>query len=330
MIAFISLCYASLYVLIFNKLGLLKKTVGNICAFAGVGVVIIGAIVFMWYTFSPISADARMFRYIIPIVPNVRGEVVDVPIQAFQKLQRGDTLFQIDPQPYEIAVSQLVAQVQRHEADLRLAEINLQRAVKLLEMQGAAQVDVDIWTANVDAARAAIDGAQAQLENALWQLEETTVTAPFAGYVVNLQLRPGNVVTTVPLASSLAFVSDEANPIMASFSQSAVRHIKVGNGADVVFSNVPGQTFSGTVSRVVAAGSQAQMTASSQLPSFTGAPVTDRWGVLIELDDKEFAKQLQQGAGGTVAIYTDKGKPVHVISKVAMRMSAWLGFLTSP
>jgi multidrug resistance efflux pump len=216
MIAFISLCYASLYVLIFNKLGLLKKTVGNICAFAGVGVVLIGAIVFMWYTFSPISGDARMFRYIIPIVPNVRGEVVDVPIQALQKLERDDTLFQIDPEPYEITVSQLEAQVRRYQADLRLAEINLQRATKLLEVQSAAQIDVDIWTANVDAARAGIDEVQAQLDNARWQLKETTVRAPFAGYVVNLQLRPGNVVTTVPLASSMAFVSDEANPIMAS------------------------------------------------------------------------------------------------------------------
>lgn len=330
MIAFISILYASLYLLIFNKLGLLKKTVGNISAFAGVGVAMIGAIVFMWYTFSPISGDARMFRYIIPIVPNVRGEVVDVPIQALQNLQSGDTLFQIDPEPFEIAIRQLDAQVRRHEADLRLAEINLERAEKLLKVQGAAQVDVDIWTANADAARAAIDSAQAQLDNARWQLKETTVTAPFAGYVINLQLRPGNVVTTVPLASPMAFVSDEINPILASFSQSAVRHIKVGNSADVVFRNIPGQTFTGTVSRIIAASGQSQMMASGQLPALTGAPVTDRWGVKIDLDDDEFARHLPQGTAGTVAIYTDKGKPVHVISKVAMRMSAWLGYLTSP
>jgi len=330
MIAFISLCYASLYVVIFNKLGLLKKTVGNICAFIGVGVVIIATIIFMWYTFSPISADGRMFRYIIPIVPNVRGQVVEVPIQALQKLERGDTLFQIDPEPYVIAVSQLKAQVQRHEADLRLAEINLQRATKLLEVQGAAQVDVDIWTANVDAAIASIDSAQSQLENALWQLDETTVKAPYHGYVVNLQLRPGNMVTTIPMASSLAFVSDEINPVLASFSQSAARHIKVGNAADIVFSNIPGKTFSGKVARIIPAGSQAQMTASGQLPFLTGAPVTDRWAVAVELDDIEYAKRIKQGAAGTVAIYTDKGKPVHVISKVAIRMSAWLAFLTSP
>jgi multidrug resistance efflux pump len=330
MIAFITICYASLYILIFNKLGLLKKTVGNICAFAGMGVVMIGAIVFMWYTFSPISSDARMFRYIIPIVPNVRGEVIDVPIQALQQLQKGDTLFRIDPEPFEITERQLQAQVKVHEAEKRLAEVNVERAKKLLEVQAAAQIDLDTWTANRDKAEAAIESTQAQLENARWQLQETTVDAPHAGYVVNLQLRPGNVVTTVPLASPLAFVSNESNPILASFSQSSVRKIAVGDEADVVFSNVPGETFSGEVIRIVAFGSQAQLSASGQLPTLTGAPSSDRWGVLIELDDQEFARQLPQGAGGTVAIYTQKGKPVHVISKVAMRMSAWLGYLTSP
>jgi hypothetical protein len=58
--------------------------------------------------------------------------------------------------------------------------------------------------------------------------------------------------------------------------------------------------------------------------------VTDRWGVAIELDDQEVARSLPQGTGGTVAIYTQSGKPVHVISKVAMRMNAWLAYLTSP
>ncbi len=149
MIAFISICYASLYILIFNKLGLLKKTAGNICAFAGVGVVMIGAIVFMWYTFSPISADARMFRHIIPIVPNVKGQVVDVPVEALKPLQEGDVLFQIDPEPYEISVRQLEAQVQRAEAEWRLAKINRDRAEKLVQVQASAQVELDIWTANL-------------------------------------------------------------------------------------------------------------------------------------------------------------------------------------
>jgi hypothetical protein len=33
------------------------------------------------------------------------------------------------------------------------------------------------------------------------------------------------------------------------------------------------------------------------------------------------------GVGGTVAIYTDEGKPVHIISKVAIRMKKWLSYV---
>ena len=330
MIAFISICYALLYVLIFNKLGILKKTIGNIAAFAGVGVVLIASIVFMWYTFAPISSDARMFRFIIPIVPNVRGEVVEVQVQPNTPLKRGEVLFQIDPEPFEINVRQLEAQVARHQAERRLAQVNVERAENLLQVQSAAQIDVDTWTANRDIADAAIQSAEAQLDNARWQLGETTVTAPYDGYVVNLQLRPGGVVTTIPLASPMAYVSTESSMVLASFSQSAVRRIAVGDAADVVFTNVPGRTFSGTVERIVGASSGSQFAASSQLPTLTGAPANDRWAVLVDLDDKEFAQQLAQGAGGAVAIYTSAGKPVHVISKVAVRMKAWLGYLTSP
>ena len=330
MIIFISICYSSLYFLIFNKLGLLRKTPGNISAFAGVGVVIIGTIVFAWYTFSPVSSDARMFRYIIPVVPNVRGEVVEVPIKGAEPLQAGDTLFRIDPEPFEIVVRQREAQVQRFEAEYRLAEVNMKRAERLLETQAAAQLDLDTWMAQRDMAAAARAEANAALDDARWQLQETVVKAPYDGHVVSLQLRPGNVVTTMPAASPLAFVSTETNTILASFSQSAIRKVAVGDGAEIVFSNIPGQTFAGEVVQVVQLSSEAQLTASGQLPTFTGAPVGDRWLVLVELNDFEEARAIPQGAGGSLAVYTQSGTPVHVISKVALRMNAWLGYLTSP
>ena len=330
MIAFISICYAALYLLVFNKLGLLKKTAGNISAFAGVGVALIAAIVFMWYTFSPLSGDARLFRYVIPIVPNVKGRVVEVPIEATQPVEQGATLFRIDPTPYEFAVRQLEAQVERQEAEWRLASVNVERGKQLVKSQAAAQVDLDIWIAKLDAAAAAIEGSKAQLDNARWQLQETEVTAPYSGYVVNLQVRPGNFVTSVPMASSMAFVSDEVNPIVASFSQSAIRRIAVDDPIEIAFKTIPGQVFSGKVGRVVRVSGDSQLAASGELPTLTGKPADGRWAVLMELDDQDLARGLPQGAGGTVAVYTDAGKPVHVISKVALRMQAWLGYLTAP
>ncbi|MEM1112235.1 MAG: efflux RND transporter periplasmic adaptor subunit [Pseudomonadota bacterium] len=331
MIAFICICYGGLYFLIFNKLGLLKKSPGNISAFVGVGVAIVAGIVFMWYTFAPMSSDARAFRYIIPIVPNVKGQVVDVPIKPLEPLKAGDTLFQIDPAPYAFSVAQLRAQIDRHKAEKTLADVNVARAQELLKVQAAARVDLDNWIAQRDIAVASIASAQAQLDNAQWQLAETTVKAPAEGHVVNLQLRPGNFVTSVPLASSLAFVVTGTNEVLASYSQSAIRRITVGDAAEVSFNHMPGETLAGTVVRIVEFGAQSQLTASGQLPTLTGAPVTDRWAVVVELDgDNLQAQELPQGAGGTMAVYTQYFPPVQIISRVAIRMAAWMAYLTSP
>lgn len=330
MIVFIAICYSALYVLIFNKWALLKKSTANISAFSGVGVVLIASIVFCWYTYSPISADARVFRYIVPIVPNVKGQLVDVQVKGMQPLKKGDLLYRIDPAPFEFTVRQLQAQLEQQQAQLRLAQINVKRAEELVAKQAASQIDLDKWTAERDAAIATIDATQAQLDNAHWQLAETQVNAPADGYAVNVQLRPGSFVTTVPAGSSLAFVSTENTELVASFSQSAIRRIELGNEIEVVFNSIPGQVYGGVVTTLSKAGAQSQLGASSQLPSFTGAPVTDRWVVRISLDDVALASQLPQGAGGTIAVYTNAGKPVHIISRVALRMSAWLAYLTSP
>ena len=65
--------------------------------------------------------------------------------------------------------------------------------------------------------------------------------------------------------------------------------------------------------------------------TMTGQPENSRWAVAIEFDDPAEAETIPQSAGASIiAVYTQKGKPVHIISKVVMRMNAWMGYLTSP
>ena len=207
MIAFISLCYASIYILIFNKFKLLPKTTPNVSAFIGVGVVLIASIIFAWYTFAPMSSDARVTRYIIPIVPNVKGQLIDVSVTHMQRVNKGDLLYQIDPAPYQHKVDELTARIEQQSAERDLNRANLERARELVAKKAASQYEQDIWEAKYAASSAAIAATEATLENARWQLNETTVLAPANGFPVNVQLRPGSYVTSMPAASALAFVS---------------------------------------------------------------------------------------------------------------------------
>lgn len=331
MIALLSLIYDSFYFLFFKKLKWFAESVRNISVFVCIGVVLIGAIVYAWWTFAPTTADGRAFQYVIPIVPNVSGQVVEVPIDGIAVLKKGDILFKIDPTPYQFTVDQLAASIDQAEAQKRLAEIEVERAQGLVRAAAGAQSQLDQWNAQLASTNASIASLSAQLGKAQWQLDETVVRAPHDGFVFNLQLRPGNYVTSMPVASPMSFVSTEIQPVLASFSQSAIRYINVGDEVEMVFRSRPGKVYAGRVGRIARGSGSSQLTATSQMPVFTGQPENARWAVLLEFDDPEEAKSLPQSAGASIiAVYTQKGKPVHIISKVVMRMNAWLGYLTSP
>jgi len=325
MIAFISLIYASFYLLFFNKLKLFEKSGRNITVFVGVGVILIAAIVFSWWSFAPTSADARVFRFVIPIVPNVKGPVIDVPVEPLVKLQKGELLFQIDPEPYQYRVDQLKASIEQAKAQKRLAEIQVDRARGLVKASAGAQSELDRWNAELAIADASIANFVAQLNTAQWELDSTSVRAPDTGTIINLQLREGGYVTSIPAMASMTFVSDYGPLVIASVSQSASRYIQLGDPIEIVFTFMPGKVFSGTVNGIARMSGGTQLAPSGQLPTMTGQPETGRWAVRAELQDSALTKRLPQSAAGTMAIYTDRGKPFHIISKVVMRMQAWLG-----
>jgi len=331
MIALLSLIYGSFYILFFKKLKLFAESVRNISVFVGIGVVLIGAIVYAWWTFAPTTVDGRVFQYVIPIVPNVAGQVIEVPIEGTQQVGEGDVLFKIDPTPYQYKVDQLSASIKQAEAQKKLAQIEVERARGLVKASAGPQSQLDQWNAQLAATEASITSLTAQLGDAQWRLDETTVRAPSDGYAYNLQLRPGYYVTSIPLASSMSFVSDDTHKIISSFSQSAIRYINVGDAAELVFRSKPGKVYAGKVIRIARASGTSQLSASSQLPTFTGQPESGRWAVIFELDNEAEKEELPQSAGASIiAVYTQKGKPVHIISKVVMRMNAWMGYLTSP
>ena len=240
MIAFISLIYASFYFLVFGK-GWIQKSARNISIFVGIGVVMIGAIIFMWLTYAPTTADGRTFQYVVQIVPNVAGPVTEINADALVPLKKGDVLFKIDPTPYQASVDQLEASIKRTQAQMRLAEIQVERSEGLVKRSAGPQQELDTWVATRDEAAAGIASFEAQLGNARWQLEQTIVRAPSDGYVINRQIRPGTRVTTLPGMAPMTFVSTEGTQILASMSQSAVRYVRPNDTVEVVFSTRSGR-----------------------------------------------------------------------------------------
>lgn len=71
---------------------------------------------------APSSADVRVIKYVVQVIPQVRGRVIEVPAEGNRPMKKGDVLFRIDPTPYELEVKALEAQLAESEGsanDLR-------------------------------------------------------------------------------------------------------------------------------------------------------------------------------------------------------------------
>src|SRR5512139_435966 len=98
--------------LIFFKFKWLPWTTTSQVTVAVIPIVALTVLILCLNVFAPSSSDVRVFKYTIPIVSQVRGRVVEVPVEEGNRLvKKGDVLFRIDPTPYQLTVNSLMAQL---------------------------------------------------------------------------------------------------------------------------------------------------------------------------------------------------------------------------
>jgi multidrug resistance efflux pump len=256
------------------------------------------------------QGKALVYRNAVAIVPNVAGEVVDVPVAANAALKSGDVLFRIDPTQFD-------AQVKAVESQLKLSTIRLDQMTTLFERDAGRRFDVEQRQSEVDQLKA-------QLETARWNLDKTTVRALADGYVTNVALRSGaRVGSTAPV---MAFIDTSSTNIVIEIDQIDARYVASGQNVEIAFKFAPGRVFTGKVESVLqaVASGQTQVSGEAVMPKgITTVPFVAR----VALDDVEFARKLPAGATGTAAIFTDHVTVSHMIRRVLLRQVAILDYV---
>src|SRR5215468_3596555 len=112
--------------LIFIKLKWLPWNIGTQVTVVIIPVVGLSATILALNIYAPSSSDVRVFKYTVPIVSQVRGRVIEVPVsEGNRPVKKGDVLFRIDPTPYQLTVNQLQAQLANAEAQQRQLDESL-------------------------------------------------------------------------------------------------------------------------------------------------------------------------------------------------------------
>lgn len=162
-------------------------------------------------------------------VAEVRARVAGIVLKRhFEEgadIQEGDTLFTIDPAPFEAELSRAQGELASAEAELFEADKLVKRYQSLLHTEAVSKHDFDTAQARLRRAQAARQAAQAQVQTARLNLDYATVKAPISGRIGRALVTEGALVgqgEATPLA-----VIQQLDPVYADFRQPVVEVVRL-------------------------------------------------------------------------------------------------------
>jgi RND family efflux transporter MFP subunit len=185
-----------------------------------------------------------------------------VSVRLGDRVNRGQTIATVEDREIQEQVNQAkasfdvsAATIRQREADLRLAQTNLDRSRNLYERQLIPKQTFDdtdsryqAAVAQLDLARAQYAQTQARLDELKINLSNTKITSPVSGFVGKRVLDPGAWVT--PNAPFISVVDIGVVRLVANIVEKDIRRITPGLPADVEVDAYPGEKFVGRVAHI--------------------------------------------------------------------------------
>lgn len=131
----------------------------------------------------------------VEVRARVSGPIVDAPFKEGKVVQKGATLFVIDKSPFKADYDSKLAEVSKAQAQLDLANVQLQRTKEELKSNAVAKADFDNAEASVKQAEAVLAGAKAAADLSRLNLEWCDVQAPITGRVSKKLVTSGNLIS---------------------------------------------------------------------------------------------------------------------------------------
>ena len=225
-----------------------KKLILGMVNLALVGVV-------AWYAYqafedyinNPWTRDGQVRGQVIQVAPRVSGMVTRIAVIDNQFVRKGDLLFEIDQEAFNIAVTQARANLQRDRISSKASKIEYDRLQDIAKQDAGAvsAKDLNRREANYLQSLSQIEVAEENLRSAKLNLGYTHVHASVDGYVSNINFQIGDqAVANTPI---LALVDSNSFWVFGYFRESEIGRIELGDPARVTLMAYPDQPLAATL-----------------------------------------------------------------------------------
>jgi len=162
----------------------------------------------------------------VEVRPRVGGFIERVAFTEGATVHQGDVLFVIDRRPYQAEVARAEAVVAQARTRKQLADMEAERAQKLVSTQAISREELDSRTSSRAESDAAIHVAEAALQVARLNLDWTVVRAPISGRVGRAEITAGNVVQGGAGSPTLLTTIVSLDPIYVYFDTDEQAYLK--------------------------------------------------------------------------------------------------------
>lgn len=271
----------------------------------------------------------------VSISPDVSGEIVALPVQEGDRVQKGDLLVELRPDDYraqvknqEALVAQQRATLAERRADSLQARRTYERQQKLYEKGVVsesefedAQSSYQQAVARVEAAQYQVESAEANLQDAREQLQKTRLFAPMDGTVSRLDVEVGErVVGTQERAGTemMRIAKLDRMELEVDVNEGDVVNVANRDTATIEFDAYPNRSFRGRVTEIANSARIENEGSQNEVTNFpvtirvlddpnTGLAGEDPGGVSRPEVPREqgTVPVLRPGMSGSVDIYTE-------------------------
>ena len=282
-----------------------------------VNLVVIGTIAwfayqaFEQYLNNPWTRNGQVRGHVIQVSPRVSGMVTRIAVIDNQFVEQGDLLIEIDTEPFEIAIAQAEANLQRAKISSRTAKIEYERLLDIYEKDKGAvsQKDLNRRDSNYQESLSAIDVASESLRGTKLNLGYTKVHASVDGYVSNVDFQIGTqAMANHPI---IALVDSNSFWVFGYFRESQIGRFKIGDPAQVTLMAYPEQPLQGSVESLgwgiaPSDGNTGYNLLPSIKPVFQWIRLAQRIPVRIKIEQVPEGIELRFGLTASVMINADQ------------------------
>jgi RND family efflux transporter MFP subunit len=167
----------------------------------------------------------------------VRGRLTHIYVDEGSRVEKGDPLFQIDPELYRLALSRSEAALDRARAERRQIKSDLSRGQALRKKNVMAEQEIDRIASGLEVAEAVEREVKEAVAMAQRDLDHTTVRAPFAGAITRRLVDEGTTALVQPQTIVLVLQETHELEAIATIAETHFAAIQIG---DLAFLHVDG------------------------------------------------------------------------------------------